>query len=50
MLIIERWEQMNTEPSAMTNAPYSPSGNTKQFVWPYIVSGRSVAATRYTLL
>lgn len=29
-------------------APYSPSGSTQQLVWPYIVSGRSVAAIRNT--
>lgn len=30
--------------------PYVMSGPTKQLVWPYMVSGRSVAATRNTFL
>ena len=48
MFSMERSEQMNTEPSFISKAPYTPSGNRKQLVWPYIVSGRNVAATTYT--
>ena len=31
------------------NAAYLPSGSTQQLVCPYIVSGRSVAAMKYTV-
>ena len=48
MFNMERSVQMNTEPSFISKAPYMPSGNRKQLVWPYIVSGRSVAATTNT--
>jgi hypothetical protein len=55
MFFAERSEQRKTSPlpgaapSPVTSkAPYSPSGRRKQFVWPYIVSGRRVAATKKT--
>ena len=34
----------------ISKRPYSPVGRTKQFVYPYIVSGLKVAATMYTSL
>ena len=43
-----RSEQMYSSPFPMRNTPYVAPGSTKQFVWPTIVSGRSVAAIRYT--
>jgi hypothetical protein len=48
MLRALRSDAMKTLPSALTNAPYSPSGSRKQLVWPYMVSGRSVAAVKNT--
>mmetsp|Transcript_17323 Transcript_17323/g.60924 ORF Transcript_17323/g.60924 Transcript_17323/m.60924 type:complete len:218 (+) Transcript_17323:2017-2670(+) len=44
-----RSEHTYTSSSFIWKAPYSPSGSTKQLVWPYIVSGRRVAATRKML-
>ena len=38
--------RMYTSPSRPRYAPYFPSGSTQQLVWPYMVSGRSVAAMR----
>lgn len=36
----------STSPVLVRQATYDMSGRTQQLVWPYIVSGRSVAATR----
>ena len=46
----ERLVHMKTSPSVFSNAMYSMSGLTQQLVWPYMVSGRSVAATKNTCL
>ena len=48
MLRALRSDAMKTLPSALAKAPYSPSGSRKQLVWPYMVSGRSVAAVKKT--
>ena len=49
MFRAERLVHMNTSPcTAVLNAMYWMSGWTQQLVWPYIVSGRRVAATRKT--
>mmetsp|Transcript_14645 Transcript_14645/g.41609 ORF Transcript_14645/g.41609 Transcript_14645/m.41609 type:complete len:203 (-) Transcript_14645:892-1500(-) len=45
-----RAEQTPYSSLPMLYTPYSPSGSTQQLVWPYIVSGRRVAATRDTFL
>ena len=44
----ERGVMMYTAPSGPRNALYSPSGSAQQLVCPYMVSGRSVAASRNT--
>ena len=43
-----RADMTSTSPPLISYAPYWPSGSTKQLVWPYIVSGRSVAGARKT--
>ena len=35
-------------PLSPSKAPYSPSGRTQALVWPYMVSGLSVAASKKT--
>ncbi len=37
-----------TAPPGARNAPYAPSGSAHALVCPYMVSGRSVAASRNT--
>lgn len=46
MFCIDLSEQIKTSLFGMLNIPYSPSGNTKQLVCPYIVSGLRVAAVK----
>ena len=48
MFLAARLLHRNTSPLAVGKATYFMSGLTQQLVCPYIVSGRSVAATRYT--
>mmetsp|Transcript_13129 Transcript_13129/g.39676 ORF Transcript_13129/g.39676 Transcript_13129/m.39676 type:complete len:251 (-) Transcript_13129:838-1590(-) len=46
MPIADRCDVTSTSPFAVSKRPYSPSGSTKQFVWPYIVSGLNVAGAK----
>jgi len=46
MFLAEWGEQTHNSPCFILYKPYSPSGKIKQFVWPYMVSGLSVAATK----
>ena len=50
MFLAARLVQTKTSPPLTLNATYFMSGRTQQLVCPYMVSGRSVAATRKILL